>query len=155
MGLGKLSVWGEPYLTPTHGRLHPAICSLQPQIAQWETCLYTANFTHEVTHIDAHTRNILIHYERSILSLLVHTSSSSFTWHLPPSRRDWTSCNLPSSAARSRSLSSDTVSDAWACVIEVAYSYSMGEDGSYQGSIYWGWRGGSEASPLNFFPIAI
>ena len=44
----------------------------------------------------------------------VHTSSSSFTLHLPPSRRDWTSCNLPSSEARSRSLSSEVM--AAACV---------------------------------------
>ena len=50
----------------------------------------------------------------TLLSLLVHTSFSSFTLHLPPSRRDWTSCNCPSAAATSRSLRSEAL--AAACV---------------------------------------
>ena len=58
---------------------------------------------------------------------MVHTSSSSFTLHLPLSRRDWTSCNLPSSAAISRSLSSEAL-DA-ACVIST--SQSMKDNGRY------------------------
>ena len=58
---------------------------------------------------------------------MVHTSSSSFTLHLPLSRRDWTSCNLPSSAANSRSLSREAL--AAACVI--SSSQNMKEDGRY------------------------
>ena len=42
-----------------------------------------------------------------------HTSSSSSTLHLPPSRRDWTSFNLPSSAARSRSFTGVVLLVAW------------------------------------------
>ena len=58
---------------------------------------------------------------------MVHTSSSSFTLHLPLSRRDWTSCNLPSLAASSRSLIREVL--AAACVI--SSSQSMKEDGRY------------------------
>ena len=58
---------------------------------------------------------------------MVHTSSSSFTLHLPLSRRDWTSCNLPSLAASSRSLSREAL--AAACVI--CSSQSMKENGRY------------------------
>ena len=42
-----------------------------------------------------------------------HTSSSSSTLHLPPSRRDWTSFNLPSPAARSRSFTGVELPVAW------------------------------------------
>ena len=59
-----------------------------------------------------------------------HTSFSSFTPHLPPSRRDWTSCSLPSAAATSRSLITEAL-DA-AChdrnTIQI-YVYSVGWDG--------------------------
>ena len=42
----------------------------------------------------------------------IHTSFSSFTLHLPPSRRDWTSCSLPSAAATSRSLTTEALDAA-------------------------------------------
>ena len=42
-----------------------------------------------------------------------HTSFSSSTLHLPPSRRDWTSFNLPSPAARSRSITGVELPVAW------------------------------------------
>ena len=64
------------------------------------------------------------HYSHRLLhcSYSVHTSSSSFTLHLPLSRRDWTSCNFPSAAAISRYLSSEELAVACSCVmIEVEF----------------------------------
>ena len=67
----------------------------------------------------------------SSLSLLVHTSSSSFTLHLPLSRRDWTSCNLPAAAATSRSSSSEALAAACACD-DRSRTHSRRDGGSYQ-----------------------
>ena len=71
----------------------------------------------------ANTQHSTLEYT-SVLPLLVHTSFSSFTLHLPPSRRDWTSCSLPSAAATSRSLTTEAL-DAVCVMTEVAFNYSV------------------------------
>ena len=60
----------------------------------------------------------------------IHTSSSSFTLHLPPSRRDWTSCSLPSAAATSRSLTTEALDAACRDRSSIQiHVYSVGWDG--------------------------
>ena len=71
---------------------------------QIDSCLYT-KACNKHTYISSYP---------SSLPLLVHTLSSSFTLHLPPSRRDWTSCNLPFPVATSKSLSGEALAAACA-----------------------------------------
>ena len=84
--------------------------------------MYIRTDTHNTQH------NILIY--TLVHSLLVHTSSSSFTLHLPPSRRDWSSCSLPSAAATSRSLSSEALAAACACD-DRSGTHSRRDNGNY------------------------
>ena len=64
-----------------------------------------------------------------------HTSFSSFTPHLPPSRRDWTSCSLPSAVATSRSLTTEALDAAYHDRNSIQiYIYSVGWDG--KSSVY-------------------
>ena len=86
-------------------------------------------YTHEQIHRHTNT-----HYSYTLDNCpYEHTSSSSFTLHFPLSRRDWTSCNLPSSAANSRSLSSEAL--AAACVISSSHSRKRMADTWLK----WGW----------------
>ena len=87
---------------------------------------YWINRDIQQTHNTPHSDTLVYHPT----GMYIHTSFSSFTLHLPPSRRDWTSCSLPSAAATSRSLTTEAL-DA-AChdrnSIQI-YVYSVGWDG--------------------------
>ena len=81
-------------------------------------------------YVQTHTTHNTVFSLTSSMPLLVHTSSSSFTVHLPPSRRDWTSCNLPFPAATRRSLSSEALAAACACD-DRSRTHSRRNGGSY------------------------
>ena len=87
---------------------------------------YLINRHLQQTHNPPHSDTLVFHPT----DMYIHTSSSSFTLHLPLSRRDWTSCSLPSAAATSRSLTTEAL-DA-AChdrnSIQI-YNNSVGWDG--------------------------
>ena len=87
---------------------------------------YWINRHLQQTHNTPHSDTLVYHPTGTY----IHTSSSSFTLHLPPSRTDWTSCSLPSAAATSRSLTTEAL-DA-ACHVRNSiqiYVYSVGWDG--------------------------
>ena len=69
---------------------------------------YLINRHLQQTHNTPHSDTLVYHPTGTY----IHTSSSSFTLHLPPSRRDWTSCSLPSAAATSRSLTTEALDAA-------------------------------------------
>ena len=87
---------------------------------------YLINRHLQQTHNTPHSDTLVYHPTGTY----IHTSSSSFTLHLPPSRRDWTSCSLPSAAAISRSLTTEAL-DAACCDRNSiqTYHYSVGCDG--------------------------
>ena len=69
---------------------------------------YWMNRHLQQTHNPPHSDTLVYHPTGTY----IHTSSSSFTLHFPPSRRDWTSCSLPFAAATSRSLTTEALDAA-------------------------------------------
>ena len=87
-------------------------------------CVRMCMHMHKSTHtVGTHEQPYRHMQQTHNISLLLHTSSSSFTLHLPPSRRDWTSCSLPSAAATSRSLTTEAL-DAACVMTDVAFKYT-------------------------------